>query len=306
MKLEEFTTLFESVSNWGRWGDDDAAGTLNLITPEVTRRATALIEEGVSVSAALELTPGEMGPHGSASVMHHMLRTYDVASPATPQGAVADYVAFSPHGHSVTHLDAFCHMAFRGQVYNGVAVEDAVKSTGAVFGGLEPTGNGIVSRGVLLDIPRSLDRDWLEPGETVTASHLEFASQAAGVTLRDGDILLVRTGRFARQRKLGSWNTFTDLAGLAPDALPWIRDHGIALVASDGTSETNPSPVENVNNPIHMGLLVSMGVHMIDAADLEALGAACAQRSRWEFFMAIVPARMPAATGMPVNPLAIF
>jgi kynurenine formamidase len=235
-----------------------------------------------------------------------MLRTYDVASTTTPQGTVADYVAVSPHGHSVTHLDAFCHMAFRGQIYNGRAVEDAVKSTGAEFGGLRASENGIASRGVLLDIPRAKGLDWLEPGTTITEDDLEEASTFAGVTVREGDILAIRTGRFGRQRREGRWDTSQRLAGLSPDALPWIHEHAPAVVISDGTSETYPSPVDNLNNPIHMGLLVSMGIHMIDAADLEALGVACEERGRRQYFMSLQPLRMPRATGMPVNPIAIF
>ena len=40
------TQAKESIGNWGRWGDDDERGTLNLLTPEVVRAAAGSIKSG--------------------------------------------------------------------------------------------------------------------------------------------------------------------------------------------------------------------------------------------------------------------
>ena len=45
---------------------------------------------------------------------------------------------------------------------------------------------------------------------------------------------------------------------------------------------------------------------LICAADLEELSRACAEESRWDFFLTVAPWRFKGATSSPVNPLAMF
>ncbi|MCL6647271.1 MAG: cyclase family protein [Chloroflexi bacterium] len=300
--------LFDQCRNWGRWGPADQRGTLNYLTPEQTRRATALVREGVTVSCALPLatTPD---PHNPFPVLHHMLGDGDL------EGATgsSDWFAVQPHGRSVTHLDALCHIFYRGQMYNGVPASQ-VTVRGAAANGIENVRTGIVGRGVLLDLPRWQGRGWLEPGEAITVENLERAEQQARVQVGEGDLLLVRTGQQARARSgapspppLPGRFPLPPLAGLEWTTLPWLHERRIALLGGDTFSDCVPSGYTGAEGlPIHLVGIVAMGLHLLDNADLEALSEACAARGRWEFLLVISPLILERGTASPVNPLAIF
>jgi kynurenine formamidase len=166
--------------------------------------------------------------------------------------------------------------------------------------------DGIVSRGVLLDVPRAKGREWLEPAEPIFPEDLDRAEEMAGLRVEEGDILLLRTGRHRRAREVGPWNGRETLAGMYASCLPWLAERNIALLGCDGVSDVLPSLVEGIRQPIHVGTLVYMGVHLLDNADLEPLANACAQYSRWEFFFTLCPLKLGQGTASPVNPIAIF
>jgi kynurenine formamidase len=300
LRLDEARTIYEQVKAWGRWGQDDERGALNLITPAKRRQAAHLVQHGVSISAELPLA--KAGATDSPyPVMHFMLRAGDVEG----IGNAADYFAIAPHGGGHTHLDALCHFFDNGYIFNGLP-QTSVTSMGATAYTIEAGADGIVSRGVLLDIPRAQGRDWLEPGEPVLPVDLDKAEAAAGLRVEEGDILLVRTGRLRRAREVGHWNSRELLAGLHVSCLPWLAERNIALLGCDGISDVLPSGVDGVREPVHIGTLVYMGVHLIDHADLEPLAAACVQYGRWEFLFAVCPLRLPQGTASPVNPIAMF
>ncbi len=293
--------IFEQVKNWGRWGADDQRGALNLITGDTRRRAAALVCEGVSVSGALPLAT-EPGPHNPAPVTHLMVRDGD--GEREPMMS-ADYFAIAPHGMANTHLDALCHIFHRGLMYNGFAASE-VTAAGAAKNSIEAGDQGIVSRGVLLDIPRLKGKPWLEPGERIYADDLEAAERRAGVRVESGDILLIRTGRHRRATELGQWATAEGLAGLHASCLPWLSERGVAVLGCDGVSDVFPSGVEGWPMPLHVVALVAMGVHLLDNAQLEDIGDTCERLGRAEFLLAIAPLRLLRGTASPVNPIAVF
>ncbi|GIW07155.1 MAG: cyclase [Dehalococcoidia bacterium] len=300
--------LFKRCMNWGRWGPDDQRGALNFLRPEHVRRAASLVRDGVAVSCALPLatTPGPQNPF---PVLHHMLSDGDLdnASGST------DWFALAPHGPTITHLDALCHIFYKGRMFNGVPASK-VTARGAGAGSIDTVRGGIVGRGVLLDIPRLRGVDWLEPGEAITVEDLERAEQAEGVTVGEGDLLLVRTGRHARVRAgapppppIPGPVPMLPLAGLEWTTLPWLHERKIAILGGDNYSDCTPSGFEAPQGlPIHTVGIVAIGLHLLDNADLEALATACAERGRWEFQLVIAPLILERGTGSPVNPIAIF
>jgi hypothetical protein len=202
-----FEALFAQCSNWGRWGEDDQRGTLNLITPEKTRAAAALVQEGVSVSCALPInTTADLDNPMPGT--HLMLRAGDV-TPDWPTHSTADYLAIAPHGLAHSHLDALCHVTWQGQIYNGRPASQ-VTSMGALCNDITAGAQGIVSRGVLLDLPAVRGVEWLEPNTALRPSDLEAAEAAAGVRVESGDLLLVRTGRWKRRAAHGAWNPWQE------------------------------------------------------------------------------------------------
>jgi hypothetical protein len=197
MSAQEFDKLFHAVCNWGRWGPDDERGTLNYITPEEIRRAASLVRSGRSVSMAIPINK-VAGPDNPHPAVHYMVQSFDVGTGLGEPRFSLDYLACEFHGDCHTHIDALCHIGYKGQLYNGKPVAN-VTSRGPAIQDITAYANGIVGRGVLLDIPRLRGVKWLEPGEAVTTEELEAAEKAEGVRLGKGDIFVFRTGHHRRR-----------------------------------------------------------------------------------------------------------
>jgi kynurenine formamidase len=305
---ERMRDIFEKVKNWGRWGSEDERGALNLITAEKRAAAAALVRSGETVSCAREL-PVTPSPENPTPALHFMARAGDACAIEGTGGleACMDFVGVAFHGMAVSHIDALCHVLVEGRMYNGRPAS-AVKSTGAEAGSILVAGEGIVGRGVLLDVPRLRGVPWLEGDACIAPEELVAAEQGAGLRVGEGDILLVSTGRDARRAARGPWNPNEDgLAGLHPECVPWLRERDVAVLGSDGVSDPLPgNAAAGWPIPVHQCTLVAMGVHLLDNLALGALAEACARHGRWEFLFAVAPLRIAGGTGSPVNPLAVF
>ena len=304
---DEMRAMFESVKNWGRWGADDEAGALNLITAEARLAAATEVVAGEPVSCARDLPvkPNAENPHPA---MHMMVRGGDdCVIPGLGMESTSDFVGVQFHGMATSHIDALCHVFVDQQMYNGFPATD-VKSTGAQRGSIMCAKDGVVGRGVLLDIPRLRGVDFLDPDVAITIADLEAAEAAQGVSTGSGDVLLVATGRDARRAAVGPWHPFADgLAGLHPECIPWLRERDIAVLGSDGVSDVLPGnhPSEWIM-PIHQCVIVAMGVHLLDNLRLDLLSKACARHDRWSFLFTVAPLRIHGGTGSPANPIALL
>jgi len=291
----EYDRWKKELSNWGRWGKDDQLGTLNLVTAAKRRAAAALVKDGVSFSLA-----------GDADTV----KAVDNPNPYEHQMLAigSDRIGVNYHGIAHTHIDSLAHIHENGVFYNGYTpAEDAVLKNGHTRNSIYNLKNGVVTRGVLIDIPRLKGVPYLEPGTPIFVSDLEAWEKKAGVKVGPGDALFVRTGVWARRTAQGPWLRGRAeggrSAGLHPSVIPWLRQRDIALLGSDHPQYVSPS---NLRGAVHDFALVYLGVHLVDNADLEALADAAATRSRWEFMLTIAPLPVRGATGSPVNPIAIF
>lgn len=301
--VKEFQPIFDRCSNWGRWGADDERGTLNLITAEKRIAAASLVREGKTVSLAHPVnTVGDA--ENISPAVHLMVRAGDVVDGVNVT-SIADHLAVSPHGQAHSHLDALCHFAWQGKIYNDRPVT-AVTSMGAKANAITIGQDGIVSRGVLLDIPGLKGVDFLEPNQSITIADLEAAEAAAGLRVEAGDILLVRTGRHVRRKVKGPWDSRVTLAGLHHEVGPWLKDRDVALLGSDGVSDYREHPFDCATHPIHVLTLVAMGMQLLDNQNLDDIAAACAERSRWAFMLVIAPLKLVGGTASMTNPIAIF
>jgi kynurenine formamidase len=297
--------IYDATRRWGRWGDDDQRGALNLLTAERASRAAGLVQSGLVVSCGRELavTPAVDNP---VPAQHHMTLAGDVGGRRAGLQASADYVGVSFHGMANSHIDALCHVFVDGAMYNGFPASD-VTSVGARRNSIEAAFGGIVGRGVLIDLPRHRGVEWLEPGDAVLPDELEAATGAQGTTLEAGDILLVSTGRDARREAHGPWDpNVVGLAGLDAECVGWLAEHDPSVLGSDGVSDVLPANDHAWPMPLHMCLLAGMGVHLLDNLQLGRLAAACAAEGRWEFLFVVAPLRIRGGTGSPANPIAIL
>ena len=221
---EALDGYFESLSNWGRWGEDDELGTLNHLRPEHAARAAGLVREGRSISLAhdLELEPS---PETPIPAQHHMLASGDARDGSGIPGyeAARDFVGAHVHGLGVTHIDALCHMFVRGKMYNGFPAED-VRSDGALRNTLLSFADGVVGRGVLVDVAHARGTEYIEGNEAIRLEEVEETLDRQAAVVETGDILLVASGRCARRRLAGEPLDPADgMVGLHAECLPWLR-----------------------------------------------------------------------------------
>ena len=287
------------LSNWGRWGDDDQLGTLNLVTPDKRRQAVGLARTGTSVSLSHNYLKEEAAD-ATSPFAHEML---GVGSPGAFR---SDRFGIAYHGFAHSHMDSLCHMMHDGRMYNGFVRDDEVTAAGCNRLAIINFKQGIVSRGILMDIARLKGVEYLEPGTPIYVEDLEAWEQEAGVRVESGDIVFVRSGRWARRAAVGPWATGAQAAGLHASVMPWLRERGVAMLGSDDTNDVRPSGVDGVTQPVHQLTIVAMGMPLFDNLDLEAVAGEAARQSRWEFMLVAAPLAVEGGTGSPLNPLAIF
>jgi kynurenine formamidase len=301
---EELDGMYESLKNWGRWGAGDERGTLNHLTDRRRVAAAGLVHSGESVSLAHDLATEPLPEHPHP-VQHHMLASGDARDANGIPGyeAARDHLALDVHGLWTTHVDALSHLFVRGEMYGGRPASD-VRSDGARFNSVMSMADGVVGRGVLLDIPRALDVEFLGSGEVVTVDDLEAAESAEGVRVDAGDVLVVQWGREARRAATRGFDGFS---GLHAECLPWLQERQVAVVGSDGISDPMPFVgTPDWSFPVHQIGITAMGMPLIDNLKVAELSERCARAGRWEFLFTMAPLRIVKGTGCPVNPVAVL
>ncbi|MDX2032557.1 MAG: cyclase family protein [Blastocatellia bacterium] len=292
--------MMKELSNWGRWGKEDQLGAMNLVTPAKRKEAVKLVREGVSVSLAHN-TNSETAADNDNPFEHTM-----VASGESAESMWAvEKMGVLFHGYQHTHLDALCHMFWQGKMYNGYSQADVTRK-GAGKLAITNLKDGIFTRGILMDIPRLKGVPYLEPGTAIYPEDLDAWEKKAGLKLQPGDVVFIRTGRWARRAAGGPWNIGENAAGLHASCAKWLKQRDVAVLGSDAASDVLPSGVPGVTHPIHQMVLIAMGMNILDNCDLEALSEAAARRNRWEFLLTTAPIAMVGGTGSPLNPIATF
>ncbi|MER5935113.1 cyclase family protein [Streptomyces sp. NPDC002054] len=302
MPQEEFRELYRRLREATR--TEDPRGALRHLTPERIAAAAAEVRLGrtVSMAAPIETLPGPDNPVPAA---HRMTGPDPDDIGADGLHFALDRISMNVHGDADSHLDALCHVMFDGELYQGVPAS-TVTAEGALSLSVDLVRDGIVGRGVLLDIPRLRGVPWLEPGDHVTPADLIAAEAAQGVRVGPGDLLMIRVGHRRRRRELGAWDAARARAGLHPAALDFLAEREVAALGGDGNNDTAPSAVAGVAFPVHVLAMHAMGVHLMDYLQFEELAPVCAAAGRWSFLCTVAPLRLPGATGSPVNPIAVL
>ncbi|MGN6333824.1 MAG: cyclase family protein [Motilibacteraceae bacterium] len=303
----EFDEIYDRLRRWGapaqESGSVDQRGARAGLGPEQVLAALSVPRTGRTVSLALPLNR-TAGPDNARPALHHMVDLGDVEAPEP--SAHKDFIGLDYHGKAVSHLDALCHIGYRGELYGGVPSREVFSSVGSTWAAVTTLSGGLVQRAVLLDLPVLQGTDWIEPGTALLRADVEDGLTGLGVQLRPGDALLVRTGLVARRAALGAWDTGAASAGLHVDAMSLVAEAGVSLLGGDNDSDVRPSPVEGVHSPIHALALTALGIPLLDNLDLEELSVACREAGRYEFLLVVAPLVVPGGTGSPVNPVAIL
>ena len=200
MTKADVERLVKELSNWGRWGKDDQLGSLNLITPKKRIQAAQLVKKGISVSLARDVEK-EKALDNPSPFKHDMLRF----GKGTDSRWASDNYSVDYHGFAHTHMDSLCHLFYKGQLYNGFKREQ-VGPTGAEVLAIRNVKNGIFTRGILFDIPLLRGVRFLKPGTPIYPEDLDAWEKYAKVKVSPGDVIFIRTGRWARRELTGPWS----------------------------------------------------------------------------------------------------
>ena len=297
MTKADVDKLVVELSNWGRWGKDDQLGTLNLITADKRKASAKLVQLGLSVSLARQAEEVEAADNPSPFEQKML--------PIVNNTWAVDQYRVDYHGYAHTHMDSLCHLFFRGKMYNGFS-RDEVTATGANRLSIDNIKGGIFTRGILIYIPHLRGVKYLEPGSPIYPEELDAWENRAGLKVGPGDVVFIRTGRWARRAEKGPWDIEQGLAGLHGSCARWLRKRDIAMLGSDSASDVIPSQIPEVSHPIHLLTLHAMGVHIFDNCDLEAIAKTSAKLKRWDFLLTAAPIPVTGGTGSPLNPIATF
>ena len=285
----QFDEWMTTLSNWGRWGKDDERGALNLITPEARRRAAALVKTGTTVSLSRQIpaeapgkpaaTPGQPRPinqNGSGANVFQISGDY-----------LFERQEIEYHGGRLSHFDALCHVSYNGRLYNGLNFKEVVTERGCSKLSVNSAREGIVTRGVLLDLP----------GVRVRRQDVEDWEKKTGTRIAPGDALLLRSHKPGAQAAFGA-------AGYDPSLIPFLKERDVALLGNDSAQEGGT--IDGVAIPIHTFTIVALGLNLLDNLALDDVAATAEKLKRWEFMLVVAPLRMENGAGSPVNVIATF
>jgi len=289
------------LSNWGRWGKDDQLGALNLVTPQKRQQAMALARTGtvVSLERRVVLSPkpeesrADGKPHG-VSFYEIRFKTFPAGDPRGNDGFSSDIQEFHVHG-GMTHLDALCHDSDRGKLYNGFPLADTVtEAAGCTKLGLDNVKDGIVTRGILVDMTRLKGAASRAPGSAVYPEDIEAWEKQTGLEVSSGDALFVYNTAPAGRGAGAGVNGGFDLS-----IVPWLKTRGVAVTSG-------VRAIDDDRHADHRLVLASLGVYLLDGVQLDRLAETAARLNRWEFLLVVAPPQVPGSTGAVVNPLAMF
>jgi kynurenine formamidase len=292
------------ATNWGRWGEADERGALNLLTPETVLAATRLCRTGKTYSLALPIqregmpvVPYRVPPQRFTQTKHPDDPVF-VAFGNPDVGSHEGVLIFPSHNE--THLDAFCHVHHLDLLYNGFPARSVRDTSGAEHCGIDKVGS-IVGRAVLLDVAGHLGDEAVREPRALTAADLLACADAQRVEIRSGDILLVRTGWLRRfLANPDDPDAMTTQTGLGMDAVNLLRERDVVAVGADN-SAVEVIPFDGEFLAVHVALLVQLGVHLLEHLNLEQLAADRA----YETLFVAAPLPVQGATGSPINPIAI-
>ena len=316
LTIDDLRKAAERLKNWGRWGDSDEIGTLNHIEPADIVAAAQLVRKGKVMSLALPFdSSGPQGaktnypPLGRFNPIRLMVRTgTDAYSGVLDARRIrtAEDVLIMPT-QSGTQWDGLSHVFYGDHMWNGYDCRN-VSSFGAAKCGIEKTKDKMVGRGVLLDIPKMLDMEYLPAGFAITGELLDRAIRHFQTEVRRGDFLIVRTGNMEERLAAGSWDGYPggDAPGLSFETLDWLQEKRVAAVATDTFAvEVRPNEIEDVVSPFHWIAIPILGLTLGEMFYVGELANDCAADGRYEFMFVAPTLPITGAVGSPTNPLAI-
>ena len=301
----DFEIMLSAAKRWGEFGPEDQIGAINLITPETRTAAAALVRTGRTVTLANPMDKVKASEF--VTPLEHQVFVFPpLMGPNSLEIAAGDIFTINYHGGLHSHMDGVAHFGWGGKLYNGYDFAPSSKRGFLNLGVENIAQKGIFTRGVLIDLPRMYGVDSLDPGTLITVEHIEAWESLSGERVRSGDVLLLRFGRWSLAKKDKNFNPLEKTAGLHASVGIWLKERGVAAIASDAISDRMPPYVEGVFNPVHVIANYALGMPIFDHLQLDELAKVSSGLNQNTFLFIAAPLNIEGATGSPVTPIAVF
>ncbi|MQA87233.1 MAG: cyclase family protein [Streptosporangiales bacterium] len=290
--------------SWGVFGRGDSLGTVNLLTADRVRAASALVRDGRVFRLDLPITEPDPPMYGRDRLVH----TIFSASRNNWDDRLDNF-----HPQGSTQWDGLRHVRCREfGFYGGYTAEPGEDDLGIEHWAR----HGIIGRGVLLDLERHLRLAGtpVDPGAemSIPSSMLATIAREQAVELRPGDVLCVRTGwmRMYRERAAAGEAIHVDgrtpFPGLAADEAMarFLWDTRVAAVVADNPA-VEVSPGDPKVGSLHRRIIPLLGMAVGELFVLDELAEAAEADGRFDFLFVSIPMNLPGGVGSPGNAIAI-
>jgi len=298
IEKKEFDKIYAELDNTNKWGKEDYIGTLNYITEDKILSSLKIPERGISVSLSFNLTGDSTKLNSSKFDELSKFNYKPLAVDFKGYNWIIDEYKFSYHGFTHSHMDGLSHLSNNGIYYNSHTKPENL--------GVENYSKGIISKGVLIDIPLLKNKEFIESGYKISINDILEFEKKFNLEIESGDILLIRTGRWKEKEINGDWDFPNKSVGLHYKVMTLLGERKISVLGSDGTNDSNPPLIKEEGSPVHKIALVAMGMPLLDNLNLEDLSKKCKELNQWEFLLLIQPLKFEGGTGSPINSIAIF
>jgi kynurenine formamidase len=204
--------------------------------------------------------------------------------------------------HTGTHIDALCHVTCGDDAswHGGYSSKEFLGDFGALNSDASELGP-IVARGVMLDVPKAIGKDYCPAEYGIGGEDLQAAVEGQGIELHDNDVILVRTGQMQFWPDMEA-NSVAENSGVSIDGSHWLKEQSPLAVGADNVAfECAPSGVEGSSQPVHVHLIHEHGIPILEWVNCEQLAA----DGVYEFAFICLPLGVIGATGSMVNPIAL-
>jgi kynurenine formamidase len=296
------------------FGADDGVGLINLQTPERVALAARLVRWGAvfPLDPPLDLFDPPFGPRSAPTrtITEHF-------------GTVFDDRLDGFHLQTGAQWDSLGHYGFKpGVFYNGATAKEVARGSRNTIDAWAR--RGIVGRGVLLDVARTLDKAGrpFDPlsSHAITVADLETARHAARISYQPGDVILIRTGflehwsALGRSARAAHGQTSAGLEHSEAMARYLWDSHASAVAADNPSVEVFPAGID-LSAPfpmpgwpfgsLHQILIGLFGMALGELFGLEALAADCERDEVHEMLFVSAPLHIRGGIGSPANAIAL-
>lgn len=299
--------MSSTVHDHSRWGETDQIGAANLLTAERRLAALGLVREARAYDLSHTIAAGApyMAPNQTPYLLSIFASFRDSLKRRRRLGftneAGANLERIEMTTHVGTHIDALGHFSKGARLYNGLDANETVTDWGLERLGIENL-PPIITRGVLLDVSLYDGGPFLAPGRVVTAGDLARAEAEARVEVREGDVVLIRTG-WGRHFGIDNARYLEGEPGIDVPAARWLTERGVVAIGADNMAvEVLPNPDPAMGMPVHQHALVEAGVYLIENLALDELARAAVHA----FCFLLLATKYKGATGCPVRPIALI